>query len=159
MGKAFYHCLQKCYFCSALKKHWKVVLSYIFLREYWAKHVSPGTIVDLSFGDALWTLQLAPVTSQAIKIDFQITTAVLLHPTIWSPFEPNSAAGIRVPALKCEDVFINKSEAITIKLLSVSEIIATIKEMIYSEDFKWHLLKWKNTVWKKIVKRWLHYYQ
>lgn len=39
-------------------------------------------------------------------------------------------------ALKRRNGFINKSEPITIKLLSVFKIIIKIKEMIYSEDFR-----------------------
>lgn len=39
-------------------------------------------------------------------------------------------------ALKRRNGFINKSEPITIKLLSAFKIIIKIKEMIYSEDFR-----------------------
>lgn len=58
-----------------------------------------------------------------------------LYPTTTTPFE-QLKPGTCVPALKCKNVFINKSEPITIKLLSVLKIIIKIKEMIYSEDFK-----------------------
>lgn len=39
-------------------------------------------------------------------------------------------------ALEWRNGFVNKSEPITIKLLSVFKIIITIKEMIHSEDFR-----------------------
>lgn len=84
-----------------------------------------------SFRDALWTLELTLVVPEAIERDLDSHWS-----TLYPAVQNNSAA-----ALKCKNLFINKSKPITIKLLSVLKIIIKIKELIYPEDFKWYLLK------------------
>lgn len=141
-------------------QHWQVVFSHTFLREHWAKPAPPLPITThlwwwkiLSFRDALWTLQLILVISQATKPDFYWST--LPSQPIWRALQLGS---VRLPSI-ANIVPIKKSEPITIKLLSVIEIGIKIKEVIYSEDFKWHLAEIKKIVWKRVVRRWLRYYQ
>lgn len=138
--------LSVAYRCTVYAQRWtsteKLHFPTFFLTECWANqpHTSPCPTLrqweTVSFWDTLWTLELMLVTSQAIKRDLWTSGALCTLP-FWTAQQP----GICVPALNYKTIFINKSEPITIKLLSVFKIIIKIKEMIYSKDFKWHLLK------------------